>query len=84
MWVIMDQLTKSAHFLVVRMTFTLEEFDRLYIQEIIVEVYWALRGTQEGWYNYQLALSPSLSSVHAVFHVFMLQKYTPYLTHVGD
>ena len=30
-WVIMDRLTKSAHFLVVRMTFTLEEFDRLYI-----------------------------------------------------
>ena len=35
MWVIMDQLTKSAHFLVVRMTFTLEEFCRLYIREII-------------------------------------------------
>ena len=28
-WVIVDQLTKSAHFLVVRMTFTLEEFYRL-------------------------------------------------------
>ena len=25
-WVIMDRLTKSAHFLAVRMTFTLEEF----------------------------------------------------------
>ena len=33
-WVIVDQLTKSAHFLVVRMTFTLEEFCRLYIREI--------------------------------------------------
>ena len=31
MWVIVDQLTKSAHFLVVQMTFTLEEFYRLYI-----------------------------------------------------
>ena len=30
-WVIVDRLTKSAHFLVVRMTFTLEEFGRLYI-----------------------------------------------------
>ena len=30
-WVIVDQLTKSAHFLVVRMIFTLEEFYRLYI-----------------------------------------------------
>ena len=35
MWVIVDWLTKSAHFLAVRMTFTLEEFCRLYIREII-------------------------------------------------
>ena len=28
-------LTKSAHFLAVRMTFTLEEFCRLYIREIV-------------------------------------------------
>ena len=34
-WVIVDWLTKSAHFLVVWMTFTLEEFFRLYIQEIV-------------------------------------------------
>ena len=31
----MDRLTKSAHFLVVQMTFTFEEFDRLYIREIV-------------------------------------------------
>ena len=35
MWVIMDQLTKLAHFLAVWMTFTLEEFYWLYIQEIV-------------------------------------------------
>ena len=35
MWVIVDRLTKSAHFLAVRMTFTLEEFYRLYIREIV-------------------------------------------------
>ena len=34
-WVIVDWLMKSAHFLVVRMTFTLEEFCRLYIREIV-------------------------------------------------
>ena len=34
-WVIVNRLTKSAHFLVVQMTFTLEEFCRLYIQEIV-------------------------------------------------
>ena len=34
-WVIVDRLTKSAHFLLVRMAFTFEEFDRLYIREIV-------------------------------------------------
>ena len=35
MWVIVDQLTKSAHFLVVRMTFTLDKLYRLYKREIV-------------------------------------------------
>ena len=30
-WVIVDRLTKSSHFLAMRMTFTLERFCRLYI-----------------------------------------------------
>ena len=34
-WVIVEWLTKSAHFLVVWMTFNLEEFCRLYIREIV-------------------------------------------------
>ena len=34
-WVIVDRLTKSAHFLAVRMTFTLEEFYRVNIREIV-------------------------------------------------
>ena len=34
-WVIVDRLTKSAHFLAVRMTLTLERFCRLYIREIV-------------------------------------------------
>ena len=33
---------------------------------------------------YRLALPPTLSSVHEVFHVFMLQKYTPDPTHIVD
>ena len=37
-----------------------------------------------GTVAYQLALSPSLSSVHAVFHVSMLRRYTPDPTHVVD
>ena len=35
LWVIVDRRTKSAHFLVVRITFTLEEFCQLYIREIV-------------------------------------------------
>ena len=34
-WVIVDRLTKSVHFLAVRMTFTLERLCRLYIREIV-------------------------------------------------
>ena len=34
-WVIVDRLTKSAHFLAVRMTFTLEEFCMIYMREIV-------------------------------------------------
>ena len=35
MWVIKGLLTESAHFLVVRMTFILEELYRLYVREIV-------------------------------------------------
>ena len=34
-WVIVDRLTESAHFMAVRMNFTLEEFYKLYIREIV-------------------------------------------------
>ena len=33
---------------------------------------------------YRLALSPNLSGVYEVFHVSMLQKYTPDAAHVVD
>ena len=37
-----------------------------------------------GTVAYRLALPPSLSSVHEVFHVSTLRKYTPDSTHVVD
>ena len=40
-----------------------------------------------GWrycHTYRLALPPRLSSVHAIFHVSMFQKYTPNPAHVVD
>ena len=37
-----------------------------------------------GTVSYLLALPPSLSGVHEVFHVSMLRKYTPNLAHVAN
>ena len=37
-----------------------------------------------GTVDYRLALPPSMSGVHEVFHVSMLWKYTPDLAHVVD
>ena len=37
-----------------------------------------------GTVAYRLALPPSLSGVHEVFHVSMFRKYTPDPTHVVD
>ena len=37
-----------------------------------------------GTVAYRLALPPSLSGVHEVFHVSMLRRYTPNPTHVVD
>ena len=34
-WVIVDRLTKSAHFLAIRSTFSLDRLARLYIDEIV-------------------------------------------------
>ena len=64
MWVIVDRLTKSAHFLEVRMTFTLEEFCRLYIREIVwlhgvpvsIVLDWDSRFTTHFWESFQRAM----------------------------
>ena len=37
-----------------------------------------------GTITYRLALPPSLSGVHKVFHVSMLRKYIPHPIHVVD
>ena len=37
-----------------------------------------------GTVAYRLALLPSMSGVHEVFHISMLRKYTPDLAHVVD
>ena len=68
-------LTKSAHFLAVQMTFTLEEFCRLYIREI-VHLYGvpvsivsdrAPRFTSQFWKSFQKAMGTQLS-MSTAFH----------------
>ena len=34
-WVIVDRLTKSAHFLLVKKTYSLEKLTKLYVQDIV-------------------------------------------------
>ena len=75
-WVIVDRLTKSTHFLVVRMTFTFEEFDRLYRREIVqlygvsVSVISDLnpRFTDQFWRSFQRAMGTQMR-MSIVFHL---------------
>ena len=63
-WVIVDRLTKSAHFLAMQMTFTLEDFDRLYIQKIVrlhgvpisIVLDWDPMFKAHFWKNFQRAM----------------------------
>ena len=71
----MDRLTKSAHFLAVRMTFTLEEFCKLYIREIVrlhgvpisIVSDWDPRFTAQFWKSFQKAMGTQLS-MSTAFH----------------
>ena len=71
-WVIIDRLTKSTHFLAVRMTFTLEEFFRLYIREI-VRLHGVLvsnrdpRFTAHFWKSFQKSMGTQLT-MSTAFH----------------
>ena len=74
-WVIVDRFTKSTNFLVVQMTFTLEEFCRLYIREIFrlhgVPVFIVSdrdpRFTAHCWKSFQKAMGTQLT-MSIAFH----------------
>ena len=74
-WVIVNRLTKSTHFLAVRMTFTPEELCRLYIREIVrlhgVPVSIVSdrdpRFTAQFWNSFQKAMGTQLS-MSTAFH----------------
>ena len=68
-WVIVDRLTKSAHFLSVQMTFTLEELCRVYIR-VIIRLHGVLasivsdkdfRFTTHFWKSFQKAMGTQLT-----------------------
>ena len=80
-WVIVDRLMKSAYFLAVRMTFTLERFCRLYIREI-VQLHGVLvsivldrdpRFTAHFWKSFQKAMGTWLT-MSTTFHPQMAGK----------
>ena len=72
---IVDRLTKSAHFLAVQMTFTLEEFCKLYKREIVrlygvpVSIVSDMdpRFTTHFWKSFQKAMGMQLM-MSTVFH----------------
>ena len=74
-WVIVDRLIKSTHFLVVWMPFTLEEFCKLYIREIVqlhgvpvsIVLDWDPRFTTQFWKSFQRAMGTQLR-ISTTFH----------------
>ena len=75
MWVIVDRITKSAHFLVMLMTFTLKEFYMLYIREIVrlhgvlvsVISYQSPKFTTHFWKSFQRVMGAQLM-LSTAFH----------------
>ncbi|WMV09948.1 hypothetical protein MTR67_003333 [Solanum verrucosum] len=62
--VIVDRVTKSAHFLAVKTTYSAENYDKLYIHEIV----------RVGNVVYELELPAELAVVHPIFHISLLKK----------
>ncbi|GKV17043.1 hypothetical protein SLEP1_g27596 [Rubroshorea leprosula] len=93
-WVIVDRLTKSAHFLPYRTGAFIEKLANMYMNEI---VRFGIRGKLSLRYigpypilervsevAYRLELPRNLAGVHDVFHVSLLRKYIPDPSHIID
>ncbi|WMV32639.1 hypothetical protein MTR67_026024 [Solanum verrucosum] len=83
-WVIVDRMTKSSHFLPVKTTYSAQDYVRLYIQEIV-----RIHGVSVSILSdrspyriskrivivaYELELPSELASFHQVFHFSMLKN----------
>nr|GEY29640.1 putative reverse transcriptase domain, ribonuclease H-like domain, aspartic peptidase domain protein [Tanacetum cinerariifolium] len=80
-WVIVDRLTKSAHFLAIKEDYSMERLARIYIDEITVQKALGTRLDMSTTYHlqmdgqtYRLRLLEELSGVHDMFHVSNLKK----------
>ncbi|WMV18661.1 hypothetical protein MTR67_012046 [Solanum verrucosum] len=83
-WVIIGRMTKSAHFLPVKVSFSVEDYAKLYIKEIVKShgvplsiisdrvPYQILK--RVGKVAYELDLPNELAPVHQMFHLSMLKK----------
>ncbi|KAI3718036.1 hypothetical protein L1987_70027 [Smallanthus sonchifolius] len=81
-WVIVDRLTKSSHFLTIKETDKMEKLTRLYFKEVVSR-HGKLNPRYVGPFEivkrigpvaYQLNLPNTLNGVHNVFHVSNLKK----------
>nr|GEY76863.1 putative reverse transcriptase domain-containing protein [Tanacetum cinerariifolium] len=78
-WVIVDRLTKSAHFLSMRENDPMEKLMRLYMKEVVTQhgVPVSIISDHDSRISpvaYKLELSEELSNVHSTFHVSKLKK----------
>ncbi|XP_052479596.1 uncharacterized protein LOC128034796 [Gossypium raimondii] len=94
-WVIVDRLIKSAHFIPVRTDYSLQKLAKLYVAEIKNILRFGRKGKlsprfigpyrmlkRVGLVAYQLQLLPELDRIHDVFHVSMLRCYRSDPTHI--
>ncbi|GJR40259.1 putative reverse transcriptase domain-containing protein [Tanacetum coccineum] len=78
-WVIMDQLTKSAHFLPMRENDPTDKLARLYLKEVVTRhgIPVSIICDRDGRFTsnfWRLKLPQQLSRVHSMFHVSNLKK----------
>ncbi|GJR58036.1 putative reverse transcriptase domain-containing protein [Tanacetum coccineum] len=75
-WVIMDRLTKSAHFLPMYKDYKMDRLARLYLNEIVARhgVPISIISDRDSRFTSRLDLPEELDGVHDTFHVSNLKK----------